>query len=418
MYETRLVGGGGKSSGLGGAPRGPVDLLLNGLVGVLIVYLAWTVVEPFWAGAMEQSRDVRLQADMKVLTDALGRYKVQRGEYEDEDLKNLAAYLSNIPEDPWGQPYSIDPLFRRILSGGEDRILGATPEAKESLDDHVHYFQRPGRLRVVVEQAGATVPFEMTMDGTEARPVAGQYLRGVRRIAEGGVPASLVYAAMGSDGSLDVARQVPGEAASNWLVGGPGDDDQPAVASGVGFAYFRGLRGGGHPLVYRVPLAGGPPEKVTEAPDKWDFPEWDGDHGPAVAPESGHLAFHAARIAGSREPRICFVAKGNPLGPVRILKDPFPAGADAQWGPDGKTLFYRSADGRRLVRIPFPPSRQEEVLSFSQPIQGYAVSPDAEFVASYDHGAEGAVTVTKVSRKAGRVVFQGQGRVVAVSWIP
>jgi hypothetical protein len=362
MYETRLVGSGGKAkgmAGLGGATRGPLDYVFNGAIGILLMYLAFTIVEPFWSGAMASGNQVKWEADMKVITEALGRYRLKQGAYDDTDLGALGPYLSEVPEDPWGNPYVIDPVFHRILSAGEDKQFGddpgIEPGIEPGLDDRIHFYLHPWVLRVVAVQDGAPLPLEVRIDGVEVRPVAGEFPSGTEFILEDAQLRRTIVVAPGPDGSADIAWPAESENSSvNWVAQGPGAEVSPSIHREGAFVYFESARTSPKPQIYRVPFGGGPPDVITEAPDSFEFPEWDGDHRPAIAPASGHLAFHSKRHDDDMY-RICLVPKGKVGVPPVVLKPPLPPGTDAGWYQDGKTVTFLSLDRKRIERLPFPP---------------------------------------------------------------
>ncbi len=388
MYETRLPGSGGQArglSGMGGPARGPVDIVLNGAVGMLLVYLAFTVIEPFWTSAVESSRDVKFEADVKVLSEALGRYQLKSGEYAARDLSALAPFLSSVPEDPWGKPYVIDPLYRRIRSGGADAVLGTGPGDENGADDRVAYFRPIWSIRYVVEQDLGPVPHEATVDGARIVPVGGSFLPGTREIAEEPQSRVLVTTSRGGDGSDDLAVR-RGET-WEWLVTGPGPDREPTIPPPGESVVFSGIRDEPYPLIYRVKVAGGAPERITARPD--DADRWAGDFNPAVDPVAGHLAFSSAR-AEDGQPRICLVPRGRSDARVAIMKDPFPAGRAPVFRADGKSMHYLRSDGRALCTVPVPPKGKAEELPFSAQVEQFVLSPDETQIAVLVHEGKGS----------------------------
>lgn len=425
MYETRLVGSGGKASGmagLGGATRGPLDYLFNGAIGILLMYLAFTIVEPFWSGAVASSNQVKWDADMKVISEAMGRHRLKQGAYEGTDLDGLRAYLSKVPQDPWGNAYVIDPMFSRVLSAGEDRQFGDDPTLAPGLDDRIYFYQHPWVLRVVAVQDGAPLPLEVRIDGVEVRPVAGQFPAGTEAIVEDAQLRRTLVVARGLDGSKDIAWPAAAEGGSpTWIAQGPGHERSPSIHREGSFVYFQATRSSPKPLVYRVPISGGEPEAVTVPPDSFDFPEWDGDHSPAIAPASGHLAFHSKRHDDDKY-RICLVPKGMVGASPVVLRPPLPAGVAPSWYQDGKTVAYFSLDRQRIERLPFPPRGRpkSDAIRLSRPAKLYSFSPDEQYVALvYD--AEGGGSELEIRLADGtdsRVVLREPGGILHVSWIP
>lgn len=425
MYETRLVGSGGKAggiAGLGGATRGPLDYLFNGAIGILLMYLAFTIIEPFWSGAVASSNQVKWEADMKVITEAMGRYRLKQGAYQDTDLDALGPYLSKVPEDPWGNPYVIDPLLKRILSAGEDKQFGDDPAVEPGLDDRIHFFQHPWMLRVVALQDGAPLPLEVRIDGAEVRPVGGRFPAGTEAIVEDAQLRRVLVTARGPDGSLDLAWPAAEEGgAPSWVTASPAQERSPSVHRDGSFIYFEAARSSPKPLVYRIPFGGGEAQAVTEQPDSFDFPEWDGDHAPSVAPASGHLAFHSKRHDDNKY-RICLVPKGNVGAAPVVLKPPLPAGTDPTWYQDGKTVAFLSLDRLRIERLPFPPrgNPKSDAIQLPKPATAYAFSPDEEYLAVVYEGASGGSDLEIRSLESGkaRVVLHEAGGILDVSWVP
>lgn len=421
MYETRLVGGGGRGSGLGGlggASRGPLDIALNSLVGILLVYLAWTVVEPFWSSAVSSSRQVKLQADTKVLSEALNRYRLQNGAYRDENLEALRPFLSQTPKDPWGNEYRVDPVLRRILSGGADGKIGETPEAEASRDDHVSFYQHPWNIRVVVQQGGQVVPIEMRMDGWEVFPVQGEFQLGMQEFVVDQGTGDVFYAAPGVDGSMDLAHRASGAEQSTWLVDGQGDERSPALGGVSEFLYFQSVRHAPSPLLYRIPLAGGEIEQITTPPDRLDHPDWDGDFSPALSQEKGHLAFHSVRGTDGKT-RICFVPKGKPKGPVVVLRHPHPPGRFPTWAKDGKRVFFLGVSDQKLECIPFPPKKQARLpdVVLGRRVAGYRISPDELFVLTYTSEPGSPIEIIELETGKRRAVFTDPGIVLTAGWV-
>ena len=408
-------------AGLGGATRGPLDYLFNGAIGILLMYLAFTIVEPFWASAVESSNQVKLDTDMKVISEALGRYRLKQGAYPETDLQGLKAYLSKVPIDPWGNEYVVDPMLKRILSAGEDKQFGDDPAVAPGLDDRIHFYQHPWVLRVVALQDGASLPLEVRIDGVEVRPVGGAFPPGTEAIVEDAQLRRRIVVARGTDGSTDIAWPSEEEGGSpTWLVTGPGQERSPSIHREGSFVYFEAARKSPKPQIYRAPFGGGEPAMVTDPPDSFDFPEWDGDHAPAIAPASGHLAFHSKRHDDDMY-RICLVPKGNVGANPVVLKPPLPPGIDPDWYQDGKTVAYLSLDRKRIERLPFPPRGRpkSDAIHLPRPAKVYSFSPDEQYVAVvYDTGAGSELEIRTADGKDSRIILREPGGILHVSWIP
>lgn len=413
MYETRILGG-GRGSGLGGGSRGPVDVLLNGAVGLVLAYLAFTLIEPFWSGAVEAGWEVKFQSDVKIVADAIRRYELKQGQYRGGDLQGLKAFLSTIPDDPWGNPYQVDAFFGRILTGGKDGVVGTELGDPAGADDWIEFFRPVYRLRAVVENQGQLTPYLMLWDGSRAEPVGGKYPAGSAQLVTRESDGLTLAAASGEDRTLDLAS-VKDEAVQ-WLATGPGDDDQPAF--GPSHAYFRSVRDAPKPLIYRVEIGGGAVEKVTDPPGS-DEPAWDGDHAPAVDPVAGHLAFHSRRRGA--EPRVCFVPKGEPGARVAVMPPGLPAGEQPAWSRDGKFVFFLGVDGRTIFRLGVPPkqgSRPEEI-GLPGVVRRFAVSPDESKLAlAVEAGDRQRLEVLDLETRKSRTVFVEAGRIRHVGWLP
>jgi hypothetical protein len=340
----------------------------------------------------------------------LNRYRLQNGEYKDSDLEALRPFLSQTPKDPWGNQYFIDPLFRRIISAGGDALVGQTPDSKEAQDDQVFFYKHPWRLRIIVDQNGVEVPFEMRVDGWEQTPVQGDFLPGMTSFVEHSKTKAVFFSATGEDNSLDLSVRLPGEETSKLLVTGPGDEVDPALSQHGEMVYFSSVRTAPELLIFRVPAGGGPVEQVTQVPDRLDHPDWNGDFAPSLGNETGHLAFHSIRGTDGKK-RICFIPKGKPMGRVVVLKAPFPPGTLPSWSLDGKTVFFLSEAGTEILGIPFPPrgKKRPESIRVGRAVSGYALSPDGDFALTYSDQPGGGVEIISVATGARRVVFRDPG---------
>lgn len=418
MYETRLLGSGGQAKGLagvGGPSRGPVDVLLNGLVGLLVAYLVWTLVEPFWQSAIQSSREVRLQGDLAEVTKAIQRYEVEeRKRYVHQDLSGLSRQLQNVPVDPWNQPYRVDPFFGRVLSGGPDGALGLEPEAPESQDDIVQYYRPVWRVRFVVEEGGVPVPYVSTMDGARPQPAGGDFFPGVGFVVQHPVTKQVVYAATGVEGNADLAH-FRGDEPHAWLVESPGPEASPAFDGEGAKVVFSGIRDNPDPQLYQVPHRGGEVVALTSRPD--DVGNWRGDHAPDVDPVNGHVAFHSARREDDEDPWVSILQRGKPGGRVVVLRPPAPPGTSPRWEPGGKGIWYLEKGGRNLIRLAFPPRGKFELRTIPLPAAAecFELSPevDAAMVGSNEDGLA-RLDVVDLESKKSRKVFVAQGRLLSV----
>lgn len=423
MYETRLPGSGGRAkglTGLGGPSRGPLDVVLNGAVGLLLAYLVFTTIEPFWVGAIESTREVKLDTDRKAVMEAMGRFKLRtKRPYKDTSLAGLKEVLSKIPDDPWGQAYVVDPVFRRVVSGGEDKAIGEHPEDPEALDDRRFYYRHPYEVLVVIEEPGGErVPYVMNMDGTSRNPIAGDYLPGVMEDAVANEGAFRVHVAAGADGSPDLAIKGPGDPEYRWLVTGPGPARSPSFDADARFVYFSDVRTTPDPLLYRVPVGGGEPEALTAVPDSFEYPDWKGDHHPHVSAASGHLVFDSSRDKGVATRRICFLPRALPGKRVRVLPDSFPPGTRPRWSKDGKSVRYLSADRKTLLKVGFPPkpgSLSKVPLQIAADLWAYSEENEQVLVADAPEPGKARVTLVDPGMRESRTALVVPGTIVALA---
>ena len=90
----------------------------------------------------------------------------------------------------------------------------------------------------------------------------------------------------------------------------------------------------GNQDLWRIQLAGGPPERITDDPAD--------DFQPAVSPDGREVAFHSMRT-GNRD---IFVTPLEGGTATRISTGPG-EDADVAWSPDGRALIWESG-GRTL----------------------------------------------------------------------
>jgi len=155
------------------------DRVFKGAIGLLVLVLAYTMVEPYIGGGGTSSLQLRLEADFATISEALKAYESKRGPYVTHGLDALEGdFLDSVPKDPWDNPYAVDPFFRRIVSSGpngerETIVLGTIAfELEEGAvsDDRIAFYRPQGRLWVTRKEGDTRSVLRMSIDGLTTEP--------------------------------------------------------------------------------------------------------------------------------------------------------------------------------------------------------------------------------------------------------
>jgi len=109
--------------------------LIEILVALTIIGVLLTFIAPMVLNRPDQARNLKLQNDYSAIETALNLYRLDNGQFpkKNEGLAILVnsqdsslGYLAALPQDPWGEPYSIE--FKpsgglQIRSAGPDGIF-------------------------------------------------------------------------------------------------------------------------------------------------------------------------------------------------------------------------------------------------------------------------------------------------------
>ncbi len=131
----------------------------------------------------------------------------------------------------------------------------------------------------------------------------------------------------------------------------------------------------GNQDIWRIPLAGGPPEQVTDDPAD--------DFQPAVSPDGREVAFHSMRT-GNRDIFVAPIAGG----PATRISTALADDADVAWSPDGRALIWES-QGRSNAAAWIARRRSDgawmapELLPLGR-AQNVAWSPDGRWISYAD----------------------------------
>jgi Tol biopolymer transport system component/type II secretory pathway pseudopilin PulG len=272
-------------------------------------------------------------------------------------------YIDDVPPDPWGSEYTVDPFFQRIVSRGPNgkletlvpalRASGESPEATaEGSDDYARTWGVYGTIAFV---SGGSL-YTMRPDGSRVIPVTGNMSEGDSASLSPDRSRFLISRAgklsvltLGRDAQWENEMVYQGQALSG--------SDPAWSEDGVKFAYVGSAGfGSGRAIdvseVTTVTSAGD--DKIAAA-------------GPVVVTTSGEPTSPTL----SRDNRdISFVTRDgdlmraastpdSPLTTMNVKDDGLPFDAtkrlkDAtrvRWSPDGKHLAYVGADGVWLRSI-------------------------------------------------------------------
>ena len=122
--------------------------LIELMVVVIIIGILAAVVVPFVMDRPKQARIVKAQADLRALASALNLYKLDNHHYPsvEQGLEALVKrpegnpvpanwnrYLSNLPLDPWGNPF----YYLHPGKHGEIDVFSAGPNGRRGDGDDI-----------------------------------------------------------------------------------------------------------------------------------------------------------------------------------------------------------------------------------------------------------------------------------------
>src|SRR5436190_19337757 len=100
--------------------------LLELLAAVTIITLLSSAAYVGYHNLIPEAKAERVSHDLQTLSDSLGTYdRDHRNDpYRTYSLQlHKGRYLDEVPLDPWGNDYIVDPIMQRIISRGVDGIL-------------------------------------------------------------------------------------------------------------------------------------------------------------------------------------------------------------------------------------------------------------------------------------------------------
>ncbi len=186
VYETKIIIPSRKGQGLTGlsvGDKGPsvVDRVTNVAIGLLVLFLVYSVIEPFWSSSASETQLVQLEASFNTLSEKLKAYEQQHGPYTSSSLKEMEGRgLDEEPTDPWGNLFIIDPFWKRIICTGpngklDTKVLMLGNEvSQEASDDKIFYYQASGVIWYTVKGENGCSVMRMNADGTSHEAVGGE----------------------------------------------------------------------------------------------------------------------------------------------------------------------------------------------------------------------------------------------------
>ena len=195
VYETKIIIPSRKGQGLTGlsvGDKGPsvIDRATNVAIGLLVLFLLYSVVEPFWSSSASEAQLNQLDVTISSLIPKLKEYEQSHGPYTGINLNDLQGKgLDEVPLDPWGNPFFVDPFFKRIISSGpngvlETKISAMGNEVKSpTSDDRIGYYLAQGTIWYTVKSNDACVTMRASADGTLIEQVGGSAYSDGREIA-------------------------------------------------------------------------------------------------------------------------------------------------------------------------------------------------------------------------------------------
>lgn len=307
MYETKIIIPSRKGQGLVGlsvAPQGPsgpsvLDRLITGGIGLLVLVLAYTVIEPFLSASRVESQLAELESSFATLAKALTEFEASGGPYTDSTLVPLKGkQLQEVPKDPWGNDFIVDAFFRRLVSRGPNGRLETlvpgfqAPEDGGERDDRVFFYRPPGRLWVVREPdaTGGGEMARMAPDGSaqELFSVAG--CDAVLDVARTGDGSKVAVVALPTGGRNRQVALTDPQGKDPQFVTVLGDNDRPSWSPDGATLVFEGHRNpdgdGARDDLYFYNIAFRREERLTSGRIQFSFPTFhptDADRLLAVA---------------------------------------------------------------------------------------------------------------------------------------
>src|SRR6202790_2253552 len=176
-------------------------------------------------------------------------------------------------------------------------------------------------------------------------------------------------------------------------------------------------------LVYIVPIAGGPPRRITQkSPSYWHGWSPDGKTLAFVAQRNGDFDIYAIPAAGGEETRLT-TAKGLDDGP--------------EYSPDGKYIYFNSERTGHMQIWRMKPDGTEQEQLFSDDLNNWFphISPDGQWMVFLTYGADVTghpenkdvmlrlMSLSDSNAKDKKItvlakLFGGQGTINVPSWSP